>query len=181
MTSYIVTDNNGFVERMLRNEPQPPRLLVGEVAHQVLWLPTVPDRTVASARLYYDAGALAWIDQRTLADLKRDKAAELRDAANDNAHRNITVLGAVFKADPDTLADLAREATFAALDRDAYTLTWRRASGAWVTLTAAQTIGLARAIRDRGEAIRQQLRDKLDAVQAAASPAEVRDVAWFDL
>lgn len=129
-------------------------------------------------RVRYTGSAWVVVDPRTLSEAKIDKRKELRAAAAANARRTITVASVEFAADDEALADLAREAFFARIDGAAFTLTWQRASGAFVTLTDAQTIGLARAIRDRAEAIRQQLRDKLQAVTAAATAAEVAAVTW---
>lgn len=141
----------------------------------------IAQAAVPPQRVRYVAPTWVLSDPRGLPDQKGDKRRDLRAAAGANMRRNITVQGVEFAADDDALADLAREAFFARIDGDAFTLTWPRASGAWVVLNAAQTIGLARAIRDRAEAIRQQLRDKLQAVAAAATAADVAAIGWTTL
>lgn len=177
--NYVMVTAAADVTRILRDEPQEPSLGPGEAqAIAVDAMPAIPPRPAGATVLRWIAGALAWADTRTLAEQKADRRKELRAAAAANARRTITVQGTEFAADDEALADLAREAFFARIDGAAFTLTWQRASGAFVTLTDAQTIGLARAIRDRAEAIRQQLRDKLQAVTAAATAAEVAAVAW---
>lgn len=179
MTHYVIVTAAADVTRILRDEPQEPALGPGEVQAIVVdAMPAIPPRPAGATVLRWIDSALVWFDARTLTEQKADKRKELRAAASANARLTITVQGVEFAADDQALADLAREAFFARIDGAAFTLTWQRASGAFVTLTDAQTIGLARAIRDRAEAIRQQLRDKLQAVAAAATAAEVAAVTW---
>lgn len=126
----------------------------------------------------WDAAAKRWVSMPTLASVKADKRKELRAAAAANARQTITVQNMEFEADDEALADLTREAFFARIDGAGFALTWQRANGAFVTLTDTQTIGLARAIRDRAEDIRQQLRERLQAVGSAATAPGVLAIGW---
>lgn len=126
----------------------------------------------------WDEGAKRWVDEPTLAAEKNNKRKTLRAAAKANACTAITVQNVQFDADDEALADLSREALFARLDGAAFTLTWQRSNGAFVRLNDVQTIALARAIRDRAEAIRQQLRDRLQDVAAAQTIEALLAITW---
>jgi hypothetical protein len=113
--------------------------------------------------------------------LKKRKLREMRAAAVAADQADITLSGNTFAADSASRAQLYNEALVAQMnliDGQAFSLTWERADGSAVTLTAAQLKAIIRAIRQRTDDIRAQFRARRQAINAATTQAQVEAVAW---
>lgn len=129
----------------------------------------------------FDYATKAWVDLRTLAELKAERTKAMQAAAKAADSANIGTGNNVFVADADARTALMQEAQMAQMaiaDGLAYSLDWERADGTAINLTGPQVRGLLRAMSNRAQAIRATLRTKLAQVADAQSISAVKAVIW---
>jgi hypothetical protein len=152
-----------------------------DAAHYVSGGAFLPFPSSPSKYHSWDWSTKAWVDQRSLAEVKAAQWELLKIAAKAANEADITVQNVTFKADAETRSELMQEALVAQMsliDGQAYTLDWDRANGNDITLTASQVKALVRAMNNRTVQIRAALRTKRQAVESASTIAEVQAIEW---
>ena len=112
----------------------------------------------------------------TLAELKTAKKAELARARYAAECGGITFAGAAIRTDRESQALITGAALAASQDPE-YSVIWK-AEGGFVTLSAAQIIAAAQAVRDHVEACFAREAELSSAVDAAKSAKAVRAIEW---
>lgn len=125
----------------------------------------------------WDRVGKSWTDPRTLAQLKTDKAGEMRDALQRAGTAPITVAGFVYDADSAAMAAIAQEVQLGALTPTAL-INWTLANNTVRPHTLSQLRSVALAIRTRNTADRARYEARRATIAAAATPAAVAAVVW---
>jgi hypothetical protein len=136
-----------------------------------------PLRPSPSHRLHVVAGALKWVDPRTLPEARAARIQALRDAREAAITAGFTWDSSPFDAAQLSQTRLlglyisSQSPTFAPQP-------WRLADNTWRTLTAACVAGVCAALQAHVTAQFAQFAAREAAVNAASSIAEIDAVAW---
>ena len=112
----------------------------------------------------------------TLDELKGMKRAEMAAARYAAEISGITLSGAVIRTDRESQA-LITGAALAASHDENYSVTWKAKNG-FVTLTAAQIIAVAQAVRAHVEACFDREAELQTAIEAAESAEALDEITW---
>jgi hypothetical protein len=124
---------------------------------------------------------MAWVDQRSLNDLKRDKWADIKAEAAARDLAPITVATREFQTDDATRAlmfqkmAIAREAI---ADGQPFSVDWPLDDDTVINLNANQLKAVVRAIDNRSESLRATARGLRAQIVAAANAAAVAAISW---
>lgn len=121
---------------------------------------------------------MSWVDLRTLAEVKTAKRQELAAAWNAERTAGVTLGGKTAPTDADSWT---RYLALKAMAEDAGT--WINVpiplvDGTFELLTLAKAQALWGALKSLERTLLVKLRDKIDAVQAAATVAEIEAITW---
>ncbi|OFB60465.1 hypothetical protein JS73_03890 [Synergistes jonesii] len=109
-------------------------------------------------------------------ELKAKKRAEMAAARYAAEISGITLSGAVIRTDRESQA-LITGAALAASHDENYSVTWKAKNG-FVTLTAAQIIAVAQAVRAHVEACFDREAELQTAIEAAESAEALDEITW---
>lgn len=112
----------------------------------------------------------------TLDELKGAKRAEMAAARYAAEISGVTLSGAVIRTDRESQA-LITGAALAASHDENYSVTWKAKNG-FVTLTAAQIIAVAQAVRAHVEACFDREAELQTAIEAAESAEALDEITW---
>lgn len=112
----------------------------------------------------------------TLDELKAKKRAEMAAARYAAETSGITLSGAVIRTDRESQA-LITGAALAASHDENYSVTWKAKNG-FVTLTAAQIIAVAQAVRAHVEACFDREAELQTAIEAAETAEALDEITW---
>jgi hypothetical protein len=109
---------------------------------------------------------------RTLAEHRAQALARLTDRRNQAMVAGLTLAGVAIQTDNLSQQRISGAALAAVIDPD-LTVTWKTATGAFVTLTAAQILGIATAVRSHVQACFDREAVLTAQIVAAEVPEEV--------
>ena len=112
----------------------------------------------------------------TLDELKAKKRAEMAAARYAAEISGVTLSGATIRTDRESQA-LITGAALAASHDENYSVTWKAKNG-FVTLTAAQIIAVAQAVRAHVEACFDREAELQTAIEAADSAEALDEITW---
>ena len=147
-----------------------------ELLHKLPGWAGYPKQPAPFLVLRYQAGALIWIDPRTLDQIKADKWTSIKAQRSSREAGTFTAVGHIFNVDPVNLVGAALDAYLAKQNGETYAQAWVLADNTAVALTADQMIAAGRACKAYMAelwVISQTLRGQITAAQDAAAVAAV--------
>lgn len=176
--NYVIVTAANDVTRILRDEPQEPALGPGEAqAIAVDAMPTIPLRPPGATGLRFADGALTWFDSRTLPEVKTDRRQAMARAWAEARVAGVAIGDKVAPTDAEAwmryLAIKAMAGDGAWLD-----MPIPLADGSFELLTQAKWGALWTALKTLERSLLVRLRDRIEAINSAATVAEAQAVQW---
>lgn len=178
MTTYVISNASGTVERITTSEAELQQLRPGETVTNQPGPVNIPPRPGAAAVLRETAGTLRWDDTRSLDECKADKWADVKAERSRLEASTFECAGLTFDCNGPAIAGATLAAVIAKMAGTPWSQPWVLADNSVTELDVDQMIAAGQA----GKAyisglwtISQALRQQIDAAQTAEAVAAV---AW---
>ncbi len=127
----------------------------------------------------YDWGRRTWVDARSLADVRAQKWAEIKDARTLAEFGQFVCDGSVYDASERSQHRITRQARAAQLDPH-FSDVWTLADNSHRILTAPDMLAVEAAMLHHIASVHSTARALRSAIEGASTTAEVEGIAWPD-
>lgn len=149
---------------------------VAYTAQQLLLKSVRPDYATG-----WDNNTMKWIDPRSLADLRKAKAVEMKTARDAEQREGFVVSGNRFDSDPTSQMNLQMafvQALSAKSDGIPFNVDWTLANDTVVALTRGQMLAVGTTLQQHLTDAQTKYRARKTAIAAASNSAAVALIVW---